>query len=133
MRRQLLPNGQKKPKQKPRGISKLRLQDPSIPNPLTPHQFKPGQSGNPGGFSKSTKVSNAVLDECSRIVDEQGTTRAGILAKNLLDRAEKDSTELERVLRITEPELAAKNFPSGGLGLSVETDDVSVVFQKLGL
>jgi len=121
-------------KQKPRGISKLRLQDPSIPNPLAPYQFKPGQIANPLGLSKKRRLSEAIADEAARLVklNEEEVTRAGVLAKKLLDRAENDSTELERVLRITEPELAAKTL-SSGVGLSVQTEDVSVVFQKIGL
>jgi len=130
-RRQLLPNGQRKPKGKPRGISAMRAKDPSIPNPLEPFKFKPGVANNPGGRSKKTRLSEAVADELSRVHDPNtGVTRAGILASNLLDRAEKDSSELERVLRITEPQLS-QNLSA--VGLSVETDDVSVVFKKLNL
>lgn len=112
MRRQLLPNGELKPKGKPRGISKKRLEDPSIPDPLKPFHFKPGQTGNPGGRSKATRVSEALTDELSR-VHATGVTRAGILASNLIDRAEKDSVELERVIKITEPGLLQEHAGAG--------------------
>jgi len=45
-------NGTEKPKKKPRGISAMRGEDPSIPDPLAPYRFKKGVSGNPGGRSK---------------------------------------------------------------------------------
>jgi len=117
-------------KGKRRGISRLRELDPSIPDPLAPHRFKKGQTGNPGGRSKAQLVSVAVHEQLKDRDEATGLTRAGILASNLVSRAEIDSSELERVLRITEPQLS-QNLSA--VGLSVETDDVSVVFKKLGM
>lgn len=124
-----LPNGERRPKQAPRGISALRAKDPSIPNPLAPYTWKKGECGNPNGRSKKVRVSEALVDELEQIDPTQNLTRASVLAKNLVDRAEKDSIELERVLRITEPELAGKI--SSAEGLSIQTDDISVVYSKL--
>jgi len=76
------------------------------------------------------RVSDAVVETLAQRDEQTGLTRAGILASNLISRAETDSGELERVLRITEPALA-QNLSA--VGLSVETDDVSVVFKKLGM
>jgi hypothetical protein len=125
-----LANGERRPKLKPRGISKLRMLDPSIPDPLLPHRIKPGTTLNPGGRSKKTRLSEAVASTLEELHPKHPDfTRAEVIADKLLTRAENDSTELERVLRITEPELAG-NLNSG-VGLSVQTEDVSVVFSRL--
>jgi hypothetical protein len=121
--------GARRPKQKPRGISKLRQLDPSIPDPLAPHRIKKGQVLNPSGRSGKIRVSEAVIDELEQIDPRTGITEAAAIAKGLINRAKSDSTEIERVLRITEPELAG-NF-SSATGLSIQTEDVSVVFGRL--
>lgn len=114
--------------------ARKKLKPRGNPSKILPYRWKKGESGNPRGRSQKVRISDAVVDELSQVVDAKtGVTRAGLIASNLLTRAEHDSTELERVLKITEPELAGKNFSSGGMGLSVQTEDVSVVFQKLGL
>jgi hypothetical protein len=130
--RQLLRNGTRKPKGKPRGISKLRLLDPSIPNPLAPYIFKPGERHNPSGRSKAVRISDAVREELSQIIKQGDVdmTRAGVLASKLLDRAEKDSTELDRVVRYTEPELlrdAATAGPQQNIVIVDSFDDGSIV------
>ncbi len=124
-----LENGARRPKQKPRGISKLRMLDPSIPDPLAPFRIKPGEVRNPGGRSAKLRVSEALVDELEQPDEKTGLTEAHAIARGLINRAKSDSTELERVLRITEPEFAG-NLSSGS-SLSIETDDVSVVYNKL--
>ena len=97
-----------------RGVSKLRAIDPSIPDPLVPYRFKPGQSGNPKGRSRKVRVSDAVTQELSIRDPKTGLTRAEIAAANLLSRAEVDSIELERVIEITEPGLLQRGQPGPG-------------------
>jgi hypothetical protein len=93
-------------------MSKLRLLDPSLPDPIAPYRWQPGKSANPGGVSAKRKeremVSTATALGLGLVDERSQQTRAEILARNLLQRAETDSTELERVIHITEPGLLAR-------------------------
>lgn len=110
MRKKLLqPDGSPRPKGKPRGN----------PSKIIPYQIKPGEVRNPGGRSKATRVSEAVAQELSRTKNGTDSTRAGILASNLLDRAEKDSVELERVIKISEPGLLQEQGGQGSQNIVI--------------
>ncbi len=116
--RMRLPDGTPRPKGKPRGN----------PAAIIPYQLKPGQRLNPGGMSKVRKVSEAIAAGLGELhPDNPETTRAAVVADQLLRRAEKDTKELEVVLRITEPQLAAQ----ANIGVAIHTEDFSVMVGKL--
>jgi len=54
-----------------------------VPNPenVRPHQFKPGQSGNPAGYSRSRRITDALI----RLIAEENADDA--LAKLWLKKA----------------------------------------------
>lgn len=97
-----------------------------------PYRWKVGQSGNPKGRCQKLKLSDAITQELALRHEEDDITRAEVLASNLLDRAETDSSELKTVLSITEPELLQENSGMrGGTFAAVKTQDISVVVGKL--
>jgi hypothetical protein len=52
--------------------------------PRSDTQWKPGQSGNPGGRPKRKLISEAVLAELERPVGRSGRTRAELLARKIV-------------------------------------------------
>src|SRR5208282_6162494 len=117
-----------KKKQKPRGISKLRLADPSIPDPLRPHQIKKGEVRNPLGQSKKVRLSQAIEDGLAEIDEDTKIIEAGIIAKRLLKRARNDTAEIRFVMEVTEPEKLMQQNQNSGIGLAVRTEDTTVLF-----
>ncbi len=118
MARLRLPDGSPRPKGKPRGN----------PAALIPYYVKPGERRNPAGMSKARKVSEAIAAGLGESHPENPeATRAAVVADQLLRRAEKDTKELEVVLRITEPQLAAQ----ANIGVAIHTEDFSVMVGKL--
>jgi hypothetical protein len=94
-----------------RGITLEKMADPSFKDPLAPFRWRKGNSGNPAGFSKKGRLSEAIAEELLE-KNKSKQTRVGVIASNLLDRAETDSIELERVIRITEPGLLRDGLES---------------------
>lgn len=109
-RRLLTADGKPRPKGKPRGN----------PQAIVAYKFKPGHQLSRG---RRVRISEEVKKELGRI--QEGMPQGEALARNLVERAKKDSTELERVIRITEPHLLRED---GGMAAGAKEIAFRVVY-----
>lgn len=103
------------------------ISDMGCPENVIPHQYKPGQSGNPKGKPKGTLSFKTVIKQLLELeeIDESGDRIANIVAmtKKVMDRAKKGDIRAYEVLADRaegKPVQKVENKHEGGISLFLE-------------
>ena len=120
MRKLINVDGTVRPKGKPRG-------DPSA---IVQYQFKKGDNSIQKQSHRSKRlVSIEVQNELNRI--EANRSQAREVARGLVQRAKKDSSELRLVMDITEPGKLQTSTAGAGFFAAAQGQQVAMVMGKL--
>lgn len=103
-------------------MPKTRRRPRGKPAAIKPFEFKPGQSGNPGGRPKKTKITDATREWLEQVDERTGKTNAELVAEAQGKEAIRGNTSAYNAMADrTEGKPSQSINLSGEIGLDLET------------